>query len=182
MLTARLPLHCHPTTTAPAVRALTALAETADDGGLKLTFLIQGDIARLRIPEARPCPTRTDRLWEQTCFEAFIARPGEKSYREFNFAPSGDWALYGFSDYRTPMSLDTSYPPRIEAIKTEGRFEINVHLIPECLPPRTECWEIGLTAVVEAADIREGCHSYWALHHAGELPDFHRRESFILRL
>jgi len=39
--------------------------------------------------------------------------------------------------------------------------------------------ELGAAVVLEAAD---GNLSYWALRHAAARPDFHRRESFVLRL
>ncbi|MEB3264615.1 MAG: hypothetical protein VKJ66_09615 [Synechococcus sp.] len=38
---------------------------------------------------------------------------------------------------------------------------------------------IGVTAVLED---RRGGISYWALAHTGPEPDFHRRDSFLLRL
>ena len=176
-----LPLHCHPATPAPAVRALTARARRTAEG-LTLTFLLQGDIARLRIARPQTQPAYTERLWEQTCFEAFIARAGEAGYREFNFAPSGDWAIYAFSAYRTPLALDPLPAPRIVAQQTDGRLELDVHLAHASLPCGNGAWDIGLSAVVEAADLGDGRHSYWALRHAAERPDFHRRESFTLRL
>ena len=37
-------------------------------------------------------PERTDELWKTTCFEAFLRPLGQRSYREWNFAPSGQWA------------------------------------------------------------------------------------------
>lgn len=74
----------------------------------------------MRIAEPSPDPAQTGRLWEQTCFEAFIADTGKAAYREYNFAPSGDWAVYEFSDYRLPTALNMPPPPRIEMRKTEG--------------------------------------------------------------
>lgn len=177
-----LSLLCHPACNAAAVRTLTASARRTEDGGLWLAYRLRGDISRLRIAEPSLNPAQTDRLWEQTCFEAFIAGTGKAAYREYNFAPSGDWAVYEFSDYRLPTALDMPPPPRIEMCKTEGRLEVDAFLAPQCLPPSVGGYEIGLSAVVEATDICDGCHSYWALHHAGERPDFHQRASFILQL
>src|SRR5207253_6068780 len=53
---------------------------------------------RFVIPEDEP--GRADDLWQTTCFEAFLRRPGEESYREWNFAPSGQWAAYDLAAYR----------------------------------------------------------------------------------
>lgn len=184
-----LPLACHPATPSTVVRTLAVRQTHHADGGLELVFQLQGDIARLRISAPSPRPLRSDRLWEQTCFEIFIAQSGRNAYREFNFAPSGDWAVYAFADYRRPCPDDEArvfapdFPaPQITAQRSAGRLEVAVNLPPDALPPGNLPLEIGLSAVVEAADLCEGRHSYWALAHATERPDFHRRESFTLRL
>ena len=41
-------------------------------------------------------------------------------------------------------------------------------------------WKSGDS--VEAADVVDGSHSYWALHHPAALPDFHHRDGFTLEL
>lgn len=46
----------------------------------------------------------TDYLWEQTCLECFIATDAT-SYIEINASPNGAYALYTFTDYRTPNTL-----------------------------------------------------------------------------
>src|SRR5687768_10522470 len=46
---------------------------------------------------------RADELWLTTCFEAFLRPHGETAYREWNFAPSTQWAAYEFADYREGM-------------------------------------------------------------------------------
>src|SRR5689334_3335291 len=59
-------------------------------------------------------PERTDELWKTTCFEAFLRPLGETSYLEWNFAPSGQWASYEFSDYRDGMAeAEVTQPPYI---------------------------------------------------------------------
>lgn len=82
------------------IHSLAADVERTPDGGLVFSYRLQGDMARLRIPAG--VAGRGDRLWEQTCFEAFIAPRGATAYVEFNFSPSGQWAAYAFSDYRQP--------------------------------------------------------------------------------
>src|SRR5687767_9605876 len=51
---------------------------------------------RFVIPKLRE-PWRADELWLTTCFEAFLRPAGTPSYREWNFAPSGNWAAYDFN-------------------------------------------------------------------------------------
>src|SRR5260221_5889916 len=45
-------------------------------------------------------PRRADDLWKTTCFEAFLRDPGGEAYREWNFAPSAEWAAYDFTASR----------------------------------------------------------------------------------
>jgi hypothetical protein len=175
-------LICHPATPAPVVRSLEARISTKPDGSLDITYCLRGDIIRLRVPEEL-APERVDQLWEHTCFEAFIGVRGETGYREFNFSPSGHWAAYAFMDYREPEEvlpeIDT---PRIVARRTAGRLEIDVTLPPLALPPNPgkAPLQIGLSAVIEEADTVDGSHSYWALRHPCERPDFHHRDAFAL--
>ena len=55
--------------------------------------------SRIRVPPPGVPRIATD-LWRHTCFEAFIAVEGLPAYHEFNFAPSGEWAIYAFAGYR----------------------------------------------------------------------------------
>ena len=177
-------LLCHPQTPASFVRSLTARAERTSDGGLVFVYTLSGDLVRLRIPPPG-APDRHDRLWEHTCCEAFIAVAGEPAYRELNFSPSGQWAAYAFSAYRQPHTLDeTAAAPVLASRLSPGRLELTVRVGAGLMPRgvATKTLHVGLAAVIETVDTVDGERSYWALHHAGEQPDFHRRETFILHL
>ena len=177
-----LNLLCHPATPAPVVRAIEARACRQSDGTLRIAFCLWGDMARILVPPPQP-PERTDFLWEHTCFEAFFGVPGEGTYREFNFSPSGQWAAYAFSDYRQRVEEFTlGNTPHIATQCFAGRLELQAILAPETLPSAASRFEVGLSAVIEAADVVDGSHSYWALSHPLERPDFHHRAAFILAL
>lgn len=177
-----LVLLCHPLTPAPMVAAVEASASCRPDGALVLTYRLRGDMARLLVPQER-APERKDLLWEHTCFEAFIGVHGEAAYREFNFSPSGQWAAYAFSDYRQrDESFDPNDAPQISAQLFAGRLELKAVISRDALPLGAKTLQIGLSAVVEAADTVDGRHSYWALHHPQPRPDFHHREAFTLEL
>ncbi len=176
-----LPLRCHPATPATAVQAIEATTIFSDDGRLTVTYRLYGDTTCLRIPE-KQSPSRTDNLWQHTCFEAFIGIEGETAYHEFNFSPSGQWAAYAFSDYRQRTDIF----PELEApdIRTRifpDRLELEASIAQTALPrtPERRLLQIGLSAVVEN---RTGGMSYWALSHATAKPDFHDRRSFIIDL
>ena len=87
-------------------------------------FGIGAPASRFVIPEPVE-PKRADDLWKTTCFEAFLRVPGAAAYREWNFAPSGEWAAYDFTAYRegrTNADVTTPYI-RVEDNFTCGRSE-----------------------------------------------------------
>ncbi|MBS1228732.1 MAG: hypothetical protein H6R17_2009 [Proteobacteria bacterium] len=176
-----LQLLCHPATPAPMVRLIEARATVEPDGSLSLNYRLWGDIARLRLPQS-PSPERSDSLWQHTCFEAFVGSVGDTAYREFNLSPSGQWAAYAFTGYRQrDETFVPSTSPQIVTRFFAGHLEMDVTLPRQTLPsaPRLQ---LALAAVVEADDIADGRHSYWALRHPAARPDFHQRDAFTLEL
>ncbi len=170
------PLICHPSTHARELDGIAAGVEFAGDGHVVFHYRLRGEIARLRIP-APQAPARADGLWEHTCCEAFVALPAGSAYREFNFSPSGQWAIYDFSAYRQRLADPVADAPRIAVRHDSGYFELAVR-VPRALLPGAGPWDIGLCVVAETGDAL----SYWALHHPSPRPDFHHREGFAIRL
>lgn len=168
----RRPLILHPRSRCDAVTSLEVEAERAG-AGLTLRYLLTGDVARLAVPPAAG-PGRVDGLWNHTCFEAFLGAEGG-AYREFNFAPSTEWAAYGFGGYRSGMAPLEIEAPSIGIAKTADTLEVRVGLA----LPATGPLRLGLTAVVEEVG---GRLSYWALRHPAEQPDFHHAGGFMLEL
>lgn len=166
----------HPATPCAAVRRLTvSLDWPAGEAGLRLQYVMEGEVEQLRIPPAGE-PRRTDGLWRATCCELFLRTPGGAAYREFNFAPSGEWAAWQFTGRREGMRpLELPAPPRVSSALKHGRWQLDVDL-PLAAEPALEA---GLAAVLLD---RQGGLSYWALAHAGERPDFHDPASCTLRL
>jgi hypothetical protein len=66
---------------------------------LSVECAFQGCCGDLEIP-APAAPMRKHGLWNETCFELFIAEQGSRSYREFNLSPAGHWNVYRFASYR----------------------------------------------------------------------------------
>ncbi len=117
---------------------------------------------------------RTDGLWQSTCFEAFVSHGADAAYREYNFAPSSDWAAYDFDAYRAGMRDAPSMVDQSEQWRTEGEFRLEVRAL-VALP----VYRIGLSAVIEE---RDGTKSYWALRHPPGKPDFHHPDCFAIAL
>lgn len=180
-------MHISTTTLSPfvlghgSVKSIQASVNGADANMLRITYRVNGDIDKLKIP-ANSCSRRADRLWERTCFEAFIRGYGDPSYYEFNFSPSGEWAAFSFRDYRDGGSLeDESWSPEIVVCREADRIELAAVVRLNSSPamrPGSQL-RIGLSAVIEAND---GTLSYWALKHPGAKPDFHHPDSFALAL
>ena len=138
-------------------------------------FGISAPLARFRLPGGN-APARRDKLWKTTCFEAFVQPEGEAPYREFNFAPSGDWAAYDFTGRREGMAeAQLAKPPYIRLEDNLTWWSLGATFTVEA----SMRWALGLSAVIEEA---EGTKSYWALAHASEKPDFHDPSCFIARL
>ena len=121
-------------------------------------------------------PRRANDLWQTTCFEAFIQSDGEDAYREFNFAPSGDWAAYDFTGRREGMSdAPLANPPYVRIEDNLIWWTLGATFALEA----GRHWALGLSAVIEEAD---GTKSYWALAHSSAEPDFHDPACFTARL
>src|SRR5438094_538298 len=118
-------LKCHPFTRTNIVRTIQVLVCRSANDELQITFLLDGDISRISVP-LPGVPRIAGDLWRHTCFEAFIAVEGQSAYHEFNFAPSREWAVYGFRDYRDGGLLaDETMRPQIAVRSTDRRLELD---------------------------------------------------------
>ena len=173
-------LKCHPSARPETVRGIQVLVRRSASAELQMTFRLDGDIPRIRVPSPG-APRIATQLWQHTCFEAFIAVEGQPAYHEFNFAPSGEWAIYAFRGYRDGGPLaDEMMRPHIAVRSTGSQLELNglVRLDGlSAIHPRASL-RVGLSAVIEASD---GL-SYWALRHRADKPDFHDADGFALQL
>ena len=172
-----LTLACHPQTPCQAIRGVDAVMGAAPGNILTLAFVLECDLSRLRIPEPRSS-RRAGGLWAHTCFEVFVMAEDGPGYREFNFSPSGEWAVYAFRSYRDGGELDVDLAPGIVVRRTMNRLELDAEICQDFLPPGRPL-RLGLSAVMEDAD---GELSYWALRHPPGKPDFHHTDAFALQL
>jgi hypothetical protein len=151
------------------------------DGSLTLAYAIHGVPEALRIPAAidSRTPAAADALWRATCCELFIATVLTAGYREYNFSPSGQWAIYDFGAYRQPTPAKQDAPvPDIRFTQGPDRLQLDVRLPPGSLPD-ADTLRCALAVVLEA---RDGSLGYWALAHPAGQPDFHHPTGFALQL
>jgi hypothetical protein len=173
-------LKCHPSTRTESVRAIQVLVRRSASAELQVTFRLDGDISRIKIP-APVAPRIGTELWRHTCFEAFINVEGQTAYHEFNFAPSREWCLYALSGYRKGAPVaDETMRPQIALRSTGSGLELDALVQLDTLSSvhSRASLRVGLSAVIEAND---GL-SYWALRHRANKPDFHDADGFTLLL
>jgi hypothetical protein len=163
------------------VRRIDVEISWTDDGALRLRYFLDGEVSRIAVPlPATSAPA--DGLWRHTCFEAFVAGESSTAYCEFNFSPSTEWAVYGFTSYREGMApLAHTLAPQVAASVAADRIALEAVVPRETLLalPGDSMLRLGLAAAIERAD---GGHSYWALTHPGDRPDFHDPAGFVLQI
>lgn len=170
----------HPSTppAEPSFKVWATVDHAASLGPVATTniwFGVSAPAERFVIPPVTE-PWRADELWRTTCFEAFLAAAGEKNYREWNFAPHGNWGAYDFSDYRKDMATaDVRSPPYIRMEDNFTWWTVGATIAVEA----ETRWDLGLSAILEEKD---GTKSYWALAHSPDKPDFHARDCFVASL
>ena len=150
-------------------------------GQLSVLYRLEGDLGELLIPPTSGSPQRLDDLWQSTCLECFLTRPGDDAYWEVNLSPAGHWNVYRLDGYRRGLTPEPSVTraPGGERRERDGTLELTLRLP---LPPplaQAAALELGLTAVIAG---QSGALSYWALRHPGPQADFHDRGGFALAL
>lgn len=141
---------------------------------------LAGNLSSLRIPAPAAHAKRRDSLWENTCFEFFLAPTGISHYWEFNLSPSSDWNVYRFDAYRRGMRPEDSFSDLpFKVCGGPGSLAVSVQVERGTIIPGNGGLDIGVSTVLKG---RGGEISYWALAHPGPRPDFHARESFIIHL
>jgi hypothetical protein len=180
-------LRLHPDSVCSAVNRIEVEIARPRPGYLTLAYVVAGRISDLAMP-AEAVAALTDELWRRTCFEAFIGNSPGAAYYEFNFAPSTQWAAYGFAGYRNGKRAASEIePPRIAVEASPERYLLQVSLeLDRILPPvagkggeADAPWRLGLSAVIEEAN---GNQSFWALAHPPGKPDFHHPDGWILEV
>ena len=170
---------------------LRPFAETKASGAIALSFSVRrleaaidvvfslkgGEV--LYFPRATDALERRDELWKRTCLEIFVGPAGADSYLEMNLSPSGDWNVYAFDGYRTGMR-----PADAEVVLARSTEDQSLRAATVRGPEITKL--LGSSDLVMSAtsvlEYSNGEREYWALAHAGQKPDFHLRQSFVLKI
>ena len=163
-----------------ATRTLLRAEVTRDGTLLTLRWTLDTPPGALMIPARTASAARLDRLWEGTCFEAFLAPAARPEYWELNLSPSGDWNVYRFDSERTGMRLELRGAAPTIATTTEPGDRVTVAAsldLASVAELAASPLDVALTAVLQTTD---GARTYWAVRHTRAQPDFHARESFVV--
>lgn len=147
---------------------------------LAISYLLQGRLNEVEIPQLSNPAARRIGLWEKTCFEFFLAIKDAPGYWEFNLSPSGDWNVYRFEIYRQGLNEEKAFSQLPFSVRRQSdclRLDLEFDL--GLIIRADQAVEAAVTAVIKT---RAGGETFWAVAHPGEAPDFHHRDGFIIRL
>ncbi|MEH1835942.1 MAG: DOMON-like domain-containing protein [Nostoc sp.] len=147
---------------------------------LTICYNLEGDLKEIVIAQPYNAPSRKQELWEDTCFEFFLGIKNSQRYWEFNLSPVGHWNVYRFDGYRQGMQEETAFeklPFNVQNKADSLALALNVDL--SKIVSAEQAIEVGITTVIKHKDDQV---TYWALTHQGVKPDFHLRNSFIVKL
>ena len=147
---------------------------------LAIRYTLRGRLAEVAIAGGAVLPARRHGLWEETCFEFFLAPRNSCRYWEFNLSPEGHWNVYRFEAYRQGVEEEKAFDSLpFEVRRQPDSLALALELEVERIIRSGRAIEAAVSAVLK---LRRGEATYWALAHGGTQPDFHRRDGFIIRL
>jgi hypothetical protein len=147
---------------------------------LAIQYSLVGNLSELAIPAPALVPYRKHNLWEDTCFEFFLAVKHSPRYWEFNLSPSGHWNVYRFAAYRQDMQEEMTFTSLPLAVHRQSdSLSLNLEADLGQIAQADQAIELAISTVLQG---RDGQPTYWALAHCGPQADFHLRDSFVVDL
>ena len=128
-------------------------------------------------------------LWQHTCFEAFIEPvdspafvskdlEGSVLYYELNLSTFKGWNLFGFNQPRLPQPPTELREAQLVSYDLQhGESGGVLKVVVQVAGAQWNKVKISLCSVLVS---KSRGTSYWSFKHAGERPDFHRFDSFII--
>lgn len=147
---------------------------------LTIRYALRGQLTVLAVPGPAATAARRTGLWEETCFEFFLAVQHSPQYWEFNLSPAGHWNVYRFGSYRHGVVTETAFTSLPFLVRSQpDSLLLSLELDLSKIVRADQILTVAVAAVLKLAG---GGVTYWALTHGGPQPDFHRRDGFILEL
>lgn len=152
---------------------------TRHDHQLAISYQLLGELSKIAIAPPANTPSRKHELWQDTCFEFFVGIKDSERYWEFNLSPSGDWNVYRFDGYRQGMQEEAAFTNLPFWIEQSNIFTLRLNLNLDTIVLPNQGIEVAITTVIKQKNNQV---TYWALAHKGTQPDFHIRDSFVIKL
>lgn len=147
---------------------------------LKIEYKLTGNLEQLILAEHADTPNRQHNLWQHTCFEFFLGIKNSTKYWEFNLAPTGNWNVFQFFNYRQDLTQEMAFSSLPFLVKQQADLlQLNLELNLAKIIPLEQNLDMGITTVIEN---KQQQLSYWALNHPAKDADFHDRDSFTIVL
>lgn len=124
--------------------------------------------------EFQPAGNRVSKLWEQTCFEAFIQPVGSKRYFEINLTINKSWNAFEFSDYRNPQ------PPNEFSGAELIHISIKDHQLKAQIKFEGVKFNVIKASLCSVIFLKNKSVTYWSTRHADQKPNFHHFDSFTI--
>jgi hypothetical protein len=149
-------------------------------GRLSIHYNLFGNITGVDIPAPADIPSRKNALWEETCFEFFIAVKGSSPYREVNLSPAGNWNVFCFDAYRKGMREDAAFGSLPFSVRRQpGSLSLFLEFELGSIIRSSQIMNVGISAVIR---FKNGQTGYWSLAHRDQMANFHLRDSFVIEL
>jgi len=147
---------------------------------LSIRYALSGPLAEVMLPALADIRLRKNRLWEETCFEFFLAPVNSEHYWEFNLSTSGHWNVYRFTSCREGMHEETAFTALpFSVLLNLSSLQLSLEVKLDKIVPADQALKVGISAVIKTIN---GSMTFWALTHPGPQADFHRRDAFIIDL
>ena len=145
------------------------------NAGINFVYTITGDLSDVNFPLYKK-ERRENNLWENSCFEFFIAEKQTTEYREFNFSPSGKWNVYSFDSHRKNMKEEEKVKNvKIRTEREKNKFVLFAYVDFRLAKPASN-YEFQLATILKTKD---GIRHFFAIDNSSEQPDFHNRKFFV---
>ncbi len=111
------------------------------------------NLAGMLIPPPSEIKVRKNKLWEESCFELFLADKIAPSYWEFNLSPSGCWNVYRYEAYRKGMKEEVVFSELpFDVFRNDNDLTICLELdVGKIIRPALKL-EAGICAVIKDID------------------------------
>ncbi len=153
---------------------------TRSSNKLLISYVLSGPLAELMVPAPADVSLRKNGLWEETCFEFFLAPATSDHYWEFNLSTTGHWNVYRFTSCREGMQEETAFTALpFSVLLFSGSLQLSLEVELDKIVSANQALKIGISAVIKTIN---GRTTFWALTHPGPQADFHQRDAFIIEL